>query len=133
MQRTASGKRLADFYLAQYFPYDQPQSVPFTLVNGNSAGWAVNEQLIHGWGFNVAQQTGNPGEPLTSYFGYIDPQFNPDLTNNGRLDDPGDSRVTTLPCPWPKLIRVTLSLADPNDPSTEQTFQFVFDVPARPQ
>lgn len=133
MQRTASGKRLADFYLAPYFPYDQPRSIPFTLVNGNSAGWAVNEQLIHGWGFNIAQQTGNPGEALTSYFGYVDPQFNPDLTNNGRLDDPGDSRVTTLPCPWPKLIRVTLSLADPNDPSTEQTFQFVFDVPARPQ
>lgn len=30
---------------------------------------------------------------------------------------------------WPKLIRVTVTLADPTDPLVEETFQFVFEVP----
>jgi hypothetical protein len=31
--------------------------------------------------------------------------------------------------PWPKFIRVTISLADPLDPTIERTFQMVFDIP----
>ncbi len=31
--------------------------------------------------------------------------------------------------PWPKFIRITMSLADPNDPTLERTYQFVFAVP----
>ena len=36
-----------------------------------------------------------------------------------------------MPVPWPKLIRVTVSLVDPaeTDDPREQTFQFVFEVP----
>ncbi|MBO6514291.1 MAG: type II secretion system protein [Phycisphaerales bacterium] len=30
---------------------------------------------------------------------------------------------------WPKFIRITLSISDPQDQSIEQTFQMVFDVP----
>lgn len=30
---------------------------------------------------------------------------------------------------WPKFIRITMSIADPQDQSIEQTFQMVFDVP----
>jgi len=30
--------------------------------------------------------------------------------------------------PWPKFIRITLSIADPTDNSIEQTFQMVFDI-----
>lgn len=31
--------------------------------------------------------------------------------------------------PWPKFIRITMSLADPNDPTLERTYQFIFSVP----
>ncbi len=31
--------------------------------------------------------------------------------------------------PWPKFIRVTISIADPNDLTLERTFQMVFDIP----
>lgn len=83
-----------------------------------------------------------PQDGLTSYFGYFDPNFDPDKQKpdpanagqyipgaDGKLDAPGDSASATLPWPWPKLIRITISLADPADPSVERTFQYVFDVP----
>jgi len=59
---------------------------------------------------------------LYSYFGYNDPTYDPD---DGTL--PADA-LDQLPWPWPKLIRVTLTLVDENDPELEQTFQFVFEV-----
>lgn len=31
--------------------------------------------------------------------------------------------------PWPRLIRITMTLADPDDDSIERTYQFVFGVP----
>ncbi|MEM9065094.1 MAG: prepilin-type N-terminal cleavage/methylation domain-containing protein [Planctomycetota bacterium] len=49
---------------------------------------------------------------LYSYFGYINPLEGLDRE-----------------WPRPKLIRVTISLADPTDPLVEETFQFVFEVP----
>ncbi|CAN5719072.1 hypothetical protein BH11PLA1_BH11PLA1_11530 [soil metagenome] len=38
----------------------------------------------------------------------------------------------TLPWKWPKLLRITVTLADPKTPSFERTFQFVFDLPEDP-
>lgn len=61
---------------------------------------------------------------LVSYFGYYDPTFAPDVTSG---DPP------SLPWPWPKMIRVTFTLTDPNDPSIEQSFQYVFNVPPDPK
>ncbi|GIK17938.1 MAG: hypothetical protein AMXMBFR77_07180 [Phycisphaerales bacterium] len=56
-----------------------------------------------------------------AHFGYFDPTWNP-----GAANEP-----PTLPWAWPKLIRITLSLADAQDPSVEQSYQFVFEVPER--
>lgn len=52
-----------------------------------------------------------PANPATeiAVFGY------PDFTGNDWL--------------WPKFIRITLSISDPQDQSIERTFQMVFDVP----
>jgi hypothetical protein len=90
----------------------------------------VTSNLIHGVN---ATQLNNWQKQLPSYFGYIDPTFNPDMdpppAGNGVLSDPKDAVSATLPWMWPKMIRVTMSLTDPNDPSFERTFQFVFDVP----
>lgn len=38
----------------------------------------------------------------------------------------------TLPWKWPKLLRVTVTIADPVDPSFERTFQFIYDLPSEP-
>lgn len=100
------------------------------LNDGSYGVWPVNQRLIHGQGINPANI--NPGDPLTSYFGFTDPTFNPDKNNDGRLDSPGDAAAPTIPWPWPKLIRVTIGLADPNDPTFEQRYQFVFTLPEQP-
>ena len=31
--------------------------------------------------------------------------------------------------PWPKYIRITMSIADPLDQNIEETFQMVFELP----
>lgn len=89
--------------------------------------WPVRTELIHGMDW---PRGNNPSrlEPLTSYFGYVDPTFAPSsaAVPAAQREIPAEG---TLPWAWPKLIRVTLSLADPGDPSVEQTFQFVFDLP----
>jgi len=50
-------------------------------------------------------------------FGFMDP--------NGTAIDPSDDTVWQ----WPKLIRVTMSLADPQDRGVEQTYQVIFELP----
>ncbi len=89
--------------------------------------------------FHRTQELGqleNPtqGRQLSSYFGYVDPSFNPEPGSQagyrvGALDAPTDSKVPTLPWAWPKLLRVTMTLVDPSDPAIEQTYQWIFEVP----
>ena len=31
--------------------------------------------------------------------------------------------------PWPKLIRITMTLGDPTDRDVEETYQIIFEVP----
>ena len=124
-------------------PQAQTMSERFRKVDGTYGAYlpggaaALGMQLIHGQGFNPANL--NPGSPLTSYFGYNDPTFNPDQdwpnppnTPDGLLVSPGDAASPTVPWSWPKFIRVTIGLADPNDPSFEQRYQFVFTLPEEP-
>ncbi len=134
------GNLTTDLVAAPYTELDNanPQQrfiTPYTLVNGTVVSTGPNaamatSDLIHGLQIRPPFP---PGPPLSSYFGYIDPTFNPDKFpaggGSGNLEDPLDSMSPPIPWPWPKLIRVTLSLADPNDPSIERTFQFVFPVP----
>lgn len=58
----------------------------------------------------------NVTSPDFAVFGVIDPAGDP---------DPSDDFVVL----WPRFIRITMSLADPADETTERTFQFVFAVP----
>lgn len=60
-----------------------------------------------------------PNRILSTYFGYADPTF---TWTNG---DP-----ESIPWAWPRLVRVTVGLADPNEPGFEEKFQFVFEVPS---
>jgi|GEM_PF-2046511 len=54
--------------------------------------------------------------------------YNPSQGDAVRFNQP-----TTMPAVWPKLVRVTYSVADPSDPSFEQTFQIILEVPAGTQ
>ncbi len=70
----------------------------------------------------------------TAHFGYLDPIQYLDAT---LIKDwpvgrplPPDGR----PWAWPTVVRVTLSLTDPNNPSgSEETFQFVFPTAGNPR
>jgi len=55
----------------------------------------------------------------TSYFGYIDPTATA-TSDVGR------------PWAWPTLVRITLSLTDPENPGVEETFQFIFPTAGNP-
>jgi hypothetical protein len=65
-----------------------------------------------------------PGDTLYWTFGYFDATFAP-----GQAPFTAPNQPALMPVPWPKLVRITISLADPADPETEQTYQFVFQVP----
>lgn len=55
-------------------------------------------------------------QPEVSLFGYFDPRT---------ADNPSDD----VPWLWPEFIRVTITVADENDPTIEQTYQAEFSVP----
>lgn len=44
-------------------------------------------------------------------------------------NDPEDSRIGAIPWPWPRLVRITMSLSDPREPTREETFQYILAVP----
>jgi prepilin-type N-terminal cleavage/methylation domain-containing protein len=104
--------------------------------------YPVSPQLIHGFESPSDRWTFSAGgrNVLASFFGYMDPTFNP--ANPGRpvglpqfpapFTGALPSAADYLPWAWPELIRITVSLADPADPAIEQTFQFVFEAPGNP-
>lgn len=48
----------------------------------------------------------------------------------GFATQPGATEIEGAYWPWPKLIRITMSLGDPNDRDIEQTYQVVFEIPS---
>lgn len=53
------------------------------------------------------------------HFGYDDISYVPS----------SDAQPRALPLAWPKLLRITIALADPREPSIEERFQYVFETP----
>jgi type II secretory pathway pseudopilin PulG len=104
------------------YPYDTTTGevtsyqMSYTRRDGSRGTRELSPALLYGL------DAGNPlfdATSLTAHFGYNDPTFTP----------ADDNDPATVPWPWPTLIRVTLTLADPVDPAIEQTFQFVFETP----
>lgn len=79
--------------------------------------------------------------PLTHYFGYADPRAVPldpdsdgtidgyDMNDDAVTDDLDGDGISSDEWPWPKLVRITMSFADPIDQTSEETFQFVIEIP----
>ncbi len=93
-------------------PYD-PAYNHAPPPDGNTKEDIVPSELIHGEAYG---DNGLPPATLYSYFGYLDPTY---------------QGAGTRDWPWPKLLRITMSLTDPADPTTERTFQFVVELPER--
>lgn len=112
---------------------DLQLNMPYRLATPDPAtgspygGYPVRMELIHGVDPDADIDTGQ----LFSFFGYVDPTFDPDDPLPAVAGDASEQPV--LPWAWPKLIRVTLSLVDPTDPTIEETFQFVFETPGNPE
>lgn len=89
---------------------------------------AVTSRLIYG----LTPDDAN-GEPVsvTSFFGYVDPTFDPDLDGNGSVNDPADAAQQTLPWRWPSMIRMRVTVSDPIDKELESTYEYVFSLPAK--
>ncbi|GJM18487.1 MAG: hypothetical protein DHS20C14_07000 [Phycisphaeraceae bacterium] len=71
------------------------------------------------------QSTPRLAELETAAFGYVRP-----ATPTQAQPVPGGGAPTLNAWPWPTQIRITMSFADPGDPSVESTIEAVFDVPA---
>jgi len=100
-------------------PYEQT----YVKLDGTEGQQRLTKAMLYsvlGGGGSNGGGGGATAAPITAHFGYNDPTYIPADPN---VDPP------TIPWPWPKLIRVTITLADPTDPSVEETFQFVFETP----
>jgi hypothetical protein len=85
----------------------------------------ITDRLIYGYS---PVHDGTPGEAcLTSYFGWTDPTYAPPLPANSVMVG---GHATW---PWPRMIRVTITLSDPLEPTIESTFQYVFTTPPDPK
>ncbi len=107
---------LDDTRRALFWHYEEYRTLDGTVVVPPEP---LSTELLYGREFGTQNQFAL-FESLTAHFGYTDPTYSP--------TDPNVDPVT-VPWPWPTLIRVTMTLADPVDPTIEQTFQFVFETP----
>lgn len=109
-------------------PFDVLQRVPTRLIHGN----------------DDVENPATERIALDSYFGYNDPTLPRDLSALLSGSSPDDANGDGDPYndlgdliqtgdvgkwPWPKLIRLTVTLSDPQDPTIESTFQYIFTTP----
>lgn len=74
---------------------------------------------------NNGRRDTSPAEIAEAIIGNGDMWYDPNV--NGERPDPREPG--SIPWAWPRLVRFTISLADPTDPLREQTFQFVVEIP----
>ncbi|MCC6970434.1 MAG: hypothetical protein IT434_09450 [Phycisphaerales bacterium] len=100
-------RALAVPYPLTYKKKTQSYTNRYTKFDGTWATYSVPATLIYNRNATPLSEVSQ-----TAYFGYLDP-----------------TKTDSAPWPWPKLIRVIFTLADPNDAGVQQTFQFLFETP----
>lgn len=71
-------------------------------------------------------------EPRREWIAMIPPDnslTNPEIVVFGLTNAANTPANVNPVVPWPRFIRITMSLADPDNPTIERTYQFVFSVP----
>lgn len=81
--------------------------------------WNIPGTLIH---YLPPNANLDRNTTLYSCFGYLDPMYDRNSTS---------PYPETVEWAWPKMVRITMTLADPQSPGVEQTYEFVFDVPQK--
>ncbi|MCL4743479.1 MAG: type II secretion system GspH family protein [Phycisphaerales bacterium] len=113
-----------EYRVAAPYPTDPATGAPrdYSTVYRRLDGTTGSYQLYPNTIYDATIPSGGQ-YPVEQYahFGYFDPTWQPAAANE----------PPTIPWAWPTLIRITLSLADAQDPSVEQSYQFVFEVPER--
>lgn len=114
------------------------------LVIGQLSSQIENRQIVPPDTEQVLQLRRSAAQvPTTFYFGYADPRAVPvdfvdpagvrrvgfDLNGDAYPDDIDGDGVFDDAWPWPRLLRITMSFADPVDQTVEDTFQFVVELP----
>ena len=92
-----------------------PHTVRYRKSNGSLGTHLVGADLIYDSNADALVLE----RILPTYFGYTDPTFA--WTSDG---------PESIPWAWPRLVRITIGLADPNEPGFEEKFQFIFEVPS---
>lgn len=142
----------------KHSPAQYPQAVPPAtapacdavaryLAAQPSAAYAVSQQTIH-----YVPPGRSEDNLLYSTFGYVDPTYGPgspiiipaainnaitgcsllSAAEKAQLQAEVQARAgETVDWAWPKLLRITVTLADPQEPGIEQTFEFVYELPER--
>lgn len=97
----------------------------------------IDPDYVQQWG-SVPAWSSN-GTSAYAFFGLNDPLYAPtttllayDANGDGKYDwSEGDILQEPESLPWtrPVMLRITFTLCDPTDPSIEQTFQYIFDLP----
>lgn len=105
----------------------------FADVGDTYASYPVLPEVVHGVRASGLGGSGSSPPPTVSYFGYTLPFFDPDNPDGSTVTpgvvEPDAAAEETLEWPWPELVRVTVTLADPGDETIERTFQYVFPTP----
>lgn len=142
----ADGNGTPEYRIRPYSDSASPQHYQVALArNGGAFQWPVNKNLVNARAVGTA-----PTDPLYSFFGYVDPLWAPpttgtyystaipaittDINGNSQYDAMGGDALLfpdTIPWAWPRMIRLTVTLADPEDVTIERTFQFIFTLPAQ--
>lgn len=112
-----------EYRVAAPYPIDpatgmqHQHSTVYRRLDGTTGSYPLATNTV----YDATVSSGSPAIQQYAHFGYFDPTWQPTTANE----------PPTIPWAWPKLIRITLSLADAQDPSVEQSYQFVFEVPER--
>lgn len=116
-------------------PVDAPVPYP-NLYSGATAPYqiiladgspphTVTDRLIYGFSPSAA----GDDAAVTAYFGWTDPTYVAAATPPSL---PPDLHSTTVvPWAWPRMVRITVTIADPQDGS-ENSLQYVFELPQHP-
>lgn len=107
------GSPLANNNFTQYGPQNGGVVTPYPGLP-----FSVDRRVVYG------NPVPGPNVSQTACFGYVDPTYSPRPNN---LTDP-----KSVPWMWPRMVRVTITIADERDPTIEETFQWEFDLPRPP-
>ncbi len=101
---------------------NDPELLPSTadaesITQATGTGESLSVRAAELVDFRRSQQQPTPTDVIAEYcFGVADPGADPASTVDAAW-------------PWPKLVRVTIRLADEADPTIEQTYEVTFRVP----